>query len=200
MRLLIADDHNLVRDAIAALLVAEGASDVHSAKNLDEALRIVRDEDPFDLVLLDYNMPGMSGLDGLIEMISASKGRPVALISGTAAPAIAKDAVAAGAAGFVPKTLPSKSIYGAAQIMIGGDVFVPFDFMNQTEDPNSIDLSKREHEVLRGICAGQSNKEIARDLLIQEVTVKLHVRTLSKKLAARNRTHAAAIARSLNLA
>ncbi|SFR02137.1 response regulator transcription factor [Poseidonocella sedimentorum] len=200
MRLLIADDHNLVRDAIAALLLAEGAKEVFAAKNLEEAMHLVRTDGPFDLVLLDYNMPGMSGLAGLRQMIDHNEGQPVALISGTAAPAVAKDAVEAGAAGFVPKTLPSKSIYGAAQIMIGGDVFVPFEFMNREEEAHTVNLSKREHEVLRGICAGQSNKEIARELLIQEVTVKLHVRTLSRKLAARNRTHAAAIARSLNLA
>jgi len=66
---------------------------------------------------------------------------------------------------------------------------------NSTEDPFDNQLSQRENEVLAGLCDGKSNKEIARDLGLQEVTIKLHVRTLCKKLDARNRTHAAVIAK-----
>ena len=82
--------------------------------------------------------------------------------------------------------------------MIAGELYVPYDFM-QKDDSKVGNLSQRETDVLRGICEGKSNKEIARDLDLQEVTIKLHVKTLSRKLDARNRTHAAMIARDMNL-
>ena len=83
----------------------------------------------------------------------------------------------------------------AAKFMAAGEVYAPIDVLKgQAENPDS-PLSKRETEVLRGICEGKSNKEIARVLDLQEVTIKLHVKTLSRKLEARNRTHAAMIAR-----
>lgn len=200
MRLLVADDHDLVREAIASFLQnSDGISVVETAATLDEALRIATGEYVFDLILLDYEMPGMSGLRGLARMKEAVGKVPVALLSGTAAPSIAKDAIAAGAAGFVPKTLSSKSMVSAVKFMAMGEIYAPFDFMQQAEAKTVGDLTERETAVLQGLCEGKSNKEIARDLDLQEVTIKLHVKTLSRKLEARNRTHAAMIAKERNL-
>lgn len=195
MRLLVADDHDLVRETIALFLEAEGITDVVSAQSLDDALDAVAKTGKFDLVLLDYNMPGMEGLDGLERMIAANEDRPVALLSGTASAQIASEALAAGAAGFIPKTMGTKSMISAIRLMVAGEVFVPFSFMKKTEERTVGNLSERETEVLRGLGEGKSNKEIARDLGLQEVTIKLHVKTLCRKLNARNRTQAAMIAR-----
>ncbi|SOC10404.1 response regulator transcription factor [Rhodobacter maris] len=195
MKLLIADDHALVRDAIAALLRAGGCEDVAVAGDLSEALSQVEQLGPFDLVLLDYDMPGMDGLVGLSEMKRRYPDQAVAIISGVARPAAAREALDEGAIGFVPKALPARSIIGAVTLMASGSVFAPFDFLKQVDAPTMGGLSQRETEVLRGICAGQTNKEIAREMDLQEVTVKLHVRTLTRKIGARNRTHAAMIAR-----
>ncbi|MEO9573500.1 MAG: response regulator transcription factor [Tateyamaria sp.] len=199
MRVLIADDHDLVRESIATVLIAEGNCEAATAGSLFEALEIVQKEGTFDLILLDYNMPGMCGLVGLQSMIAVNNTKPVALISGTTTKILAEEAISLGAAGFVPKTLGAKSMICAARFMVSGEIYAPFNFMRKTDDNSNHSLTDREHEVLQGICRGQSNKEIGNDCQLGEATIKLHAKTLSRKLGAKNRTHAAMIARDLNL-
>lgn len=199
MRVLIADDHDLVRETIGAFLLAEGVVEVKTAGTLDEALEVVTEAGPFDVVLLDYNMPGMKGLEGLDVMKKVNGDKPVAILSGTATRDVADAALKAGAAGFVPKTLSSKSMVTAIRFMAAGETYAPFGFLQEAPAAGEGLLTRRETDVLRGICEGKSNKEIARDLDLQEVTVKLHVKTLSRKLDARNRTQAAMIARDRNM-
>jgi DNA-binding NarL/FixJ family response regulator len=195
-RILVADDHDLVRETLAAYLQAEGFADVRLASDVEGALGLVATTGVFDLILVDYDMPGMDGLAGLRRLIAANGGRPVALISGAMSTELAAAALELGAAGFVPKTLGSRSLVAAVRAMMGGEVFSPLSMI--AKGPEGL-LSARELDVLRGICLGQSNKEIARDHGLQEVTVKLHVKTMSRKLGAKNRTHAAMIARDRKL-
>jgi len=203
MRILVADDHDLVREMIAELLIRETGCEVVMASTLDEVLQGLRDAEAFDLILLDYSMPGMHELEGLTQVIEANGGRPVALISGVASKAIAEKALAAGAAGFLPKTVKAKSMVHAVNFMASGEIFVPVSFMTAEEEGSEAvrrrNLTARELEVLSGLYAGQSNKEIGLQLDLREVTVKLHVKTLSRKLGARNRTHAAMIAKNIGL-
>lgn len=195
-RILVADDHDLVRETIAAYLEAEGLGPVSLASDVFQALIQVQ-EGPFDLILVDYDMPGMDGLGGLGRLIAASRGRPVALISGVIPADAAAAALEMGAAGLVPKTLGSRGMLAAVRAMLAGEVFAPLTLIRKADENL---LSARELDVLRGICAGKSNKEIARDLGLQEVTVKLHVKTLTRKLEAKNRTHAAMIAKAGGMA
>lgn len=198
MRLLIADDHDLVRETLAAFLTASGIESVQSVATLDDALRLIDEQAPFDLVLIDYNMPGVNGTDGIRRAVAGAKGAPVAVISGMASRELAEAAERAGAVGFVPKTMPAKSMVVAVRRMAAGERFTPIGLLN-VEAPGAegnLSLTRRELDVLRGLADGRSNKEIARELELQEVTVKLHVKTLSRKLGARNRTHAAMIARN----
>jgi two-component system nitrate/nitrite response regulator NarL len=199
MRILLVDDHDLVRDTLAAYLEKEPDLSVTTAADIADALDIVAKTGKFDLVLLDYTMPGMDGLLGLIKMLAANQDSPVAILSGTADRNIAEQAIRVGAAGFVPKTLAAKSIVSAVKFMASGEVFAPFGFMHREEVDGDSAITKRERDVLIGLTAGKSNKEIAFDLDLQEVTIKLHVKTLCRKLGAKNRTHAAMIARDRQL-
>ncbi|MFP1644771.1 response regulator [Pontitalea aquivivens] len=199
MKILVADDHGLVRETICAFIETQEGASVVQASNLQEALDRIDDAGPFDLVLLDYKMPGMDGLAGLERVLAHSGGRPVALLSGNISRATVEQALTAGAAGFVPKTLASKSLLQALRFMIAGEKYVPFDFMRQPDAPADSQFTPREMRVLQGICEGKANKVIAADLGLQEVTIKLHVKSVCRKLGARNRTHAAMIARDLRL-
>lgn len=200
MRVLIADDHDLVRDTIVAFLEREDGFKLTAVNDFAAAEKALIAEGPFDLVLLDYQMPGMDGLSGLARARELNFNNPVALISGIANKTVAQEALAQGAAGFLPKTMAAKSLVNAVRFMAAGEQFAPLAFMTAEEEvPPTPELasrlSERELQVLQGLCKGQSNKEIARDLELQEVTIKLHVKTLCRKLEAKNRTQAAMIAK-----
>ena len=108
-------------------------------------------------------------------------------------------ALKAGAAGFVPKTLTPKSLFSAVFLMAAGETFAPASLLNQKADAETGMLSTRELDVLRRVCQGHSNKDIAGDFCLSEASVKFHVKTICRKLKARNRTQAVTIARDLAL-
>lgn len=202
MKVLLADDHDLVRDALKAYLESEKDIVVTTVPDLNSACEAAS-KSLFDVVLLDYAMPGMNGLEGMSKAMEAGDGRPVAIMSGTASKSVAQSALAAGAAGFLPKTMGAKSLVNAVRFIAAGETYVPVDFMNSSDaerkHPIAADLSSRELEVLERLCLGLANKEIARELDLQEVTIKLHVKTLCRKLNAKNRTQAALIAKDAGL-
>ncbi|MHA6325968.1 LuxR C-terminal-related transcriptional regulator [Roseivivax sp. CAU 1753] len=204
MRILIADDHDLLRDTLVAYLEAEDGIETDQASSFDEARAMLESGAQFDLVLLDFRMPGMHGLSGLSEAMALGNGtQRVALISGEASRGVAEKVLAMGAAGFIPKTLSAKSLVSAIKFMAMGEQYAPIDFMTATEveakDPLIAQLTSRELDVLKGVVAGMANKEIARDLGITEPTVKLHLKTLFRKLDVRNRTQAALVALEANV-
>lgn len=204
MRILIADDHDLVRDTLVAFLEREGDFTLTAVEDMSGVEAALERDGPYDLVLLDYSMPGVDGLAGLARARELNGANPVALMSGTASRSVAQDALAAGAAGFLPKTMAAKSLVNAVRFMAAGEQFAPLAFMTAEDEAPDIPplaqrLSEREMQVLEGLCQGQSNKEIARVLDLQEVTIKLHVKTLCRKLDAKNRTQAAMIAKDAGI-
>ncbi|GAB5467123.1 MAG: response regulator transcription factor [Rhodospirillales bacterium] len=203
MRILVADDHELMLDTLQAYLESEPDIRVVKAATFDKAAELIRAEGPYDLILLDFGMPGMNGLESLQEAMTLNGGQPVGLMSGVAPRKVAEEALALGAAGFLPKTLTGKSFVHAVRFMVAGEQYAPINFLTERAEPAphplASKLSPRELQVLAALCRGQSNKEIARELDLQEVTIKLHVKTLSRKLNARNRTHAAMIAKQAEI-
>lgn len=185
MRIVLADDHDLVRDAIAGLLMQDVETEVVCTEDLDTAMKAVREKGPFDVVMLDLNMPGMNGLGGAQRMVEIAKA-PVILISGTARREDVKAALAMGVKGFIPKTISGKALSSAVRIVAGGETYAPTEFL-QAEDRGDRTLTPREADVLGQLRHGSSNKEIARVLSITETTVKLHLRSIGEKLEARNR-------------
>ncbi|MEO0568144.1 MAG: response regulator transcription factor [Pseudomonadota bacterium] len=199
MKILLADDHDLVRETLSEFMTREAGFTVVQARSFPEAMIKAESAGPFDLIVLDYTMPGMDMLNGLDQM-QAVQSCPVAILSGTAPPNVARRALRAGAAGFLPKTLAPQDLVEAISSMLDGDTYLPTEFLADEKAANAtVNLTPRERDVLLGVTEGKLNKEIARDLDIQEVTVKLHVKTLSRKLNAKNRTHAAMLGRDMGL-
>ncbi|MDP3869466.1 response regulator transcription factor [Phenylobacterium sp.] len=193
LRILFADDHALVLDSIAALLSIEDPDlEVARAADFDAAMIALRDQGPFDLVILDLNMPGMNGSNGIREVHARFEGLPIIVMSGSAKPAEIVAVMDAGAKSFLPKTMASRVLLNVIRIVAAGETFVPAEIAKQIQmhrDGAGFELfTARELDVLGHLRNGDSNKEIARQLDIQETTVKRHMQTIAEKLSARNRT------------
>lgn len=190
---LVADDHKLLAESMEIFLMADGGYRIVLAESLDEALNRIDTDGAYDVVLLDLDMPGMGGLTGLERAIAANAPGRVVLFSGQARQEAAFRAMEMGAAGFIPKTLSPKSLSAAIRFIAAGESYFPSRMARTDSAPNA-GLSAREYQVLRGLCAGQTNKDIAASLSLTEVTVKMYVRAVCSKLNAQNRTQAAIIA------
>ncbi len=218
MKLLIADDHTLFRDALVQYIErSDPSSSVLIAKDFYEALSIL-DKDPYqDLIILDLRMPGMNGLEGFEIIREKFPKNRVALMSGVAESEDVQKALDLGAVGYFPKTLSGKVLLRAIERVVAGEKFIPegekTQFMpsyyadppseennkSSIEENNNIAFTPREREVLSYLVEGASNKEIARSLDLQVVTVKLHVRGVCRKLNANNRTQAALMAKEMGI-
>jgi two-component system nitrate/nitrite response regulator NarL len=210
VRIIVADDHPLYREAVKLRLERQiPGSDVVEAGSLEElfARAEATPRLKVDLVLLDLYMPGMEDGHGISAVVTALPETPVALMSGGAGTQDVKQAIAAGARGFLPKTMASELFAMAISMILAGGTYIPAEMMQDTTAasndgrPNSASgngfaasLSPRERQVLVRLSSGASNKEIGRDLSLAEVTVKLHVRQILRKINARNRSEAASMA------
>ncbi|MCO4821610.1 MAG: response regulator transcription factor [Flavobacteriaceae bacterium] len=192
MKILIADDHDLVRDAITSLIVRDDSkTQVFQACDVQQSLDILEQQANIDLILLDVNMPGMDNLQSIKTIAEAYPTIPIAMISGEVKKQEVERSFEYGAKGFIPKTMNGKSLLLTLNLIISGTKYIP-EVCLETEIDESIEintlLSKRELQVLNELFKGHSNKLIANTLFIEETTIKLHLRSLFKKLNAKNRT------------
>lgn len=198
-RVLIVDDHPMVRDGLRTVIaVAFDQCELFEASSLDEATAVIEREGDFDLVLLDLNLPGSTGFSGLIELRERFPSVPVVIVSAAQERGLARMALAAGAAGFVPKSLRRGAIVDALKQVLAGDIYAPdvdeAELAANAEDAEILrriqTLTPQQTVVLRLVVAGKLNKQIAYDLDVSMTTVKAHVSAILSKLKVLSRTQA----------
>ncbi|MCL1627126.1 response regulator transcription factor [Roseibaca sp. V10] len=200
-RVLLVDDHSLVAETISLALSANNESmTLETASSTEEAVDLINQGGRFDVILLDYDLPGERGLNGLQKLIAVNDGG-VALFSGVAGHGVMERALEMGAAGFVPKTLPLKTLKHAINFIADGEVFVPAAITASYFSPptNELGLKPREVMVLGYLAEGLANKEIGLKLDLAESIVKFDVKSICRKLDVKNRTQAVIEARRLRL-
>ncbi|MEQ9567232.1 MAG: response regulator transcription factor, partial [Pseudomonadales bacterium] len=196
---LIADDHDLVREALVMALNTDQALDVVSVGALDEVKRHLSKNGPIDVVLLDLVMPGLKGLPSVQEVVTLNAEGAVALFSGNVVSGQVQEVLKLGCMGVIPKTLPLRSLANAIKLVADGEVFVPVSLSStktQLGESNKSLLSGRENSILQFVSQGLTNKEIAWQLSVSEVTIKANMRSICSKLNAKNRASAVINARN----
>lgn len=205
IHIIIADDHPLFREAIRNAaqqhfpdaLITETAS-------LDETLTYIEQHSDVDLVLLDLNMPGMDGLNGIVNLRSTYPDVPVVILSAEEDKNIVLQSMTYGAVGFITKSMPREKIIAAIEQILDGQAFLPPDIIRRAASNNHSrrqdntgiptevisSLTRRQLLVFERMAKGESNKQIGYELNIAETTVKAHVSAILRKLKVQNRMKA----------
>ncbi|GAB4481658.1 MAG: response regulator transcription factor [Erythrobacter tepidarius] len=200
---LIVDDHGLIRDGLRAILSsAFPACTIAEAGSFAEALGQLEAMPDTDLVLLDLNIPGASRFSALEQLRADFPSLPVVMVSGSYDRATVRDALAAGAAGFLPKTLDRARILDAIGQVLMGEIYIPDEIQSDPaadEEDEKIrklidSLTPQQRVVLGHLVAGRLNKQIAHELDISMTTVKAHVSAILCKLNVFSRTQAVILA------
>ena len=203
---LIVDDHPLFCDALSMTLkAAAGVQEVLTADCLEKALALLAGGVRPDVIVLDLNLPDVSGLDGLVRVLKTAGKTPVIVVSSMADRRIIASTIKAGAAGFVPKHSQREVFRAAFDTLARGEVFLPEGVDLDTDPRAPVNgreeaierlalLTRQQAAILQLICAGKLNKQIAYDLTIAETTVKAHVTAIMRKLGVQSRTQAVLIA------
>jgi DNA-binding NarL/FixJ family response regulator len=193
----IADDHPLMRQALANALASVGPN-VRFAEAADVAatLALVTTPPGPSLLLMDLHMPGANGVDAVREVRARAPHVPVAVISADDDPATVDALLAMGIAGFIPKVDPPAVIASAVRLILAGGTYVPPRLLRATASPADAagtrvaGLTSRQMDVVRLLAKGLSNKAIARELGVTEGTIKVHLLAVFRALEVRNRTAA----------
>ncbi|WP_435100721.1 response regulator transcription factor [Arhodomonas sp. AD133] len=201
---LIADDHPLMRDALQPLLgeLFDDAPRIDEAETLSSALTAL-DSATYDLVLLDLCMPGGGDAAALMAARERAPGVPVVVISHREDAAVVRQSIAAGAAGYIPKSLDTSLIRSALRLILDGGQYFPGWALTDSgsrptaPDPDTSALTRRQRTVLRLLGEGCSNRQIAEALHLSEWTVKAHVSAVLRKLGVSTRLEAALIGREI---
>ncbi|GAA6167465.1 response regulator [Sessilibacter corallicola] len=203
-KILIADDHPLFRFAIASVLEKQlGEVETLYSHDFESTLEAAENCPELDLILLDLNMPGMEGLNGIVQLRNRFAATPVVVVSAEEGRSVVLQAMTYGAVGFITKSTDRAQIGEAIEKILDGQVYLPPDVIRNTDEkktsgdkPIKIEpellakLSKKELQVYEVMAKGGSNKQIAYELNIAEATVKSHVSSILRKLNVTNRVQA----------
>jgi DNA-binding NarL/FixJ family response regulator len=207
MKLLIVDDHPMVRAGIAALLQqAEPGITVLQASDDAEALQVADATPDLAAVFLDLNLNERDGMSALPEFARRNPHLPVIIISSSEEPEVARRSLALGARGYVPKSARAQTLFSALKLVLSGDIYVPPLLLQAIGAvsagggaPAVAELTKRQTAILKRLGSGLTNAEIGRELGLSENTVKVHVGSIFKTLHVVNRLQAASVAKQANL-
>jgi DNA-binding NarL/FixJ family response regulator len=201
MKIMLADSQTLFREGL--ILVLKGADEdvqVIEAVDFPGTLRAGEENEDLRLILIDFHLPGLDGWTGIKNLRDRLPDIPVAVMSRTADYRHVRASMKSGAVGYIPKTLSSKVLSAALNLILSGGVYLPpeslyadyrsagTDRMRADGDSAPPDLTGRQTDVLRLLTEGLSNKEIGRRLTLSEGTIKLHITALLKKFRVNNRT------------
>jgi len=198
IRIAIVDDHPIVREGLVAALDDEPDFTIVGAVSSAEVLVERCAQWRPDVVLLDFEMPGLSGVEAVRELVRALPNGQLIVFTAFADDERIIGAVRSGAKGYVLKGAPAHEVAQAIRDVHAGGSYLPPTIAavlaRQVREPKRTSLSARERDVLRFVADGLSNKQIARRLEITERTVKYHVNSAMTKLGADNRAQAVAVA------
>lgn len=206
MKVLVVDDHPLIREALRQVLRAL-AKDIEllEAGSAPEALAAADKSDGLDLILLDLTLPGRDGHEVLLELRERYPSFPVVVLSASDQSDVVMRALDAGAMGFIPKTSSNEVLIGALRLVLSGGVYLPPEVLRHSPAPmlasnstaaaagvgyRDLGLTERQAQVLALVVQGKPNKIICRELNLAEGTVKIHVTAILKALGVANRTQA----------
>ncbi|MAY55453.1 MAG: DNA-binding response regulator [Gammaproteobacteria bacterium] len=213
VRILLIDDHDLFREGLKYLLpVLDSKVQYFEAGTLDDALQL-KCEEGFDLILLDYYMPGVNGMDALEKCRQTFESATLVVVSGEEDPRIIRQSIEQGASGYIPKSSSRDDLVEALRLVLAGGTYLPshayrpvspaISFAVQQSDAGNeimiTKLSRRQFEVLMKAVQGKSNKTIARELDISDHTVKAHLSVAFRTLGVQNRTEAVYAAAKLGI-
>lgn len=208
---LVIDDHPLYCDALASTLKRiYQLQTVKKATTLNDALKLVGSRFMPDLVVLDLRLPDVTGLSGFLKIRDKMPDVPILVISAISSNETIQALMEAGAAGFVPKDASPKVLQNALMIVREGQKYLPpgytassvpcGDALSTCEIARKIaDLTPQQARIMKLICAGKPNKQIAYEMSLAEATVKAHITALLRRLGVHNRTQAAVLVRGTRL-
>ena len=198
MRIVIADDHPLVRGALRTSITALlGPVEIIEAGSFEE-LALAFSGGDIDLVLLDLTMPGVQGFSGLLYLRASHPATPVIIVSGNEDRTVIRRCIELGASGYIPKSLDGAAMGSAIQQVLDGGSWTPDDIdLTSAPDATTSDMVRRlasltpqQVRVLMMLSTGLLNKQIAYELSVSEATVKAHVSAILQKLDVDSRTQA----------
>ncbi len=203
-RILIVDDHTLFREGMRLLLATFSPDlQVQQSGSIAEAIRCIEREARFSLILLDLGLGDGAGLQSLDRINAHADHVPVVILSGTEDPDIIRSAIDCGAMGFILKSAPPQTMMQALNLVLAGGIYLPAIALSASADRSvsaeSVSMSPRQRDVLSLVIKGMSNKRIARELGIEESTVKTHMSGIFESLGVRSRTEVLYAAAKLRL-